>query len=70
MTSHGELLQPGLNGGDTLFQLISTIPEVRRPNATSKSRIGSSTLTPQFHLSLIQVQKMRIKDFLIRHDKI
>ena len=25
---------------------------------------------PQFHLSLIQVQKMRIKDILICHDKI
>ena len=45
MTSHGGLLHPGLNGSDTLFQLISTIPGVRRPNSTSKSRIGSSTLT-------------------------
>ena len=24
----------------------------------------------QFHLALIQVQKMRVKDFLICHDKI
>ena len=46
MTSHGGQLQPGLNGGDTLFQLTSTIPGVRRPNSTGKSRIGSSTLTP------------------------
>ena len=45
MTSHGGLLQTELNGGDTLFQLTSTIPEIRRPNSTGKSRIGSSTLT-------------------------
>ena len=45
MTSHGGQLQPELNGGDTLFQQTSTIPGVRRPNSTGKSRIGSSTLT-------------------------
>ena len=45
MTSHGGLLQPKLNGGDTLLQLTSTILRVRRPNSTGKSRIGSSTLT-------------------------
>ena len=45
MTSHGGQLQPELNGGDTIFQLTSTIPGVRRPNSNGKSRIGSSTLT-------------------------
>ena len=38
-------MQPELNGGDTLFKQTSTIPLVRRPNFTGKSRIGSSTLT-------------------------
>ena len=45
MTSQGGQLQPELNGGDTLFQQTSTIPGVRKPNSTYKSRIGSSTLT-------------------------
>ena len=45
MTSQGGQLQPELNGDDTLFQQSSTIPRVRRLNSTSKSRIGSSTLT-------------------------
>ena len=45
MTSHGGLLQLELNGGDTLIQLTSTIPGIRMPNSTGKSRIGSSTLT-------------------------
>ena len=45
MTSRGGLLQPGLNGSDTLFQPTSTIPGVRRPNSTGRSKIGSSTLT-------------------------
>ena len=45
MTSQEGQLQPALNGGDTLFQQTSTIPGVRMPNSTSKSRIGSSTLT-------------------------
>ena len=43
--SQGGQLQPELNGGGTLFQQTSTISGVRRPNSTSKSRIGSSTLT-------------------------
>ena len=38
-------MQPEFNGGDTLFQLTSTIPGVRRHNSAGKSRIGSSTLT-------------------------
>ena len=42
--SHGEQLQPELNGGD-IFQQTSTIPGVKWPNYTGKSRIGSSTLT-------------------------
>ena len=33
LTSQGELLQPELNSGDTLFQLTSTIPGVRRHNS-------------------------------------
>ena len=45
MTSHGGQLQPEFNRGDTLFQLTSTIPGVRRPNSTSKSRRGNSKLT-------------------------
>ena len=45
MMPHGGLLQPEFNGGDTLFQVTSTILGVRRPNSTGKSRIGSSTLT-------------------------
>ena len=31
---------------DTLFQLTSIIPGVRRPNSAGKSRSGSSTLIP------------------------
>ena len=42
MTTHGGLLQPELNGGDMLVKLTSTIPGVRRPNSTDKSRVGSS----------------------------
>ena len=45
MTSQWGQMQPEVNGGDMLFKQTSTIPWVRRPNFTGKSRIGSSTLT-------------------------
>ena len=45
MTSQKRQPQPELNGGDALFQQTSTIPGVRMPNSTGKSRVGSSTLT-------------------------
>ena len=45
VTSHEGQLQLEMNGGDTLLQQTSTIPGVRRPNTTGKSRFGSSTLT-------------------------
>ena len=39
-------MQQELNEGDTFLQQTLTIPGVRRPDSTSKSRTGSSTLIP------------------------
>ena len=45
MTSLGGQLQQKSYVSDTLHQLISTIPPVKRQNSAGKSKIGSSTLT-------------------------
>ena len=39
-----------------LFQQTSTIPGVRRPNSVSKSRSGSSTLTPSEIVAVVEMQ--------------